>query len=360
MKIGVSIASNIASADLAVEAERLGFDSFWGTDSQLLWSDVYSYLALAAERTERIQLGPAVAVAPTRLAPVTAQSIATINRLAPGRVRLGLGTAHTAMRTMGMKPMPAAEFADYVRVVAELLRTGETEYELDGVRRPIRFLQPQFDGLRLEPRIPLFVSATGPRGQRLAGRFGDGVMANNLGTTMPAVRENVARGMAGRGAAPESFEYLFLSAVAVAHPGESLTCDAMVDAMGPQVLSMYHMAWDAWVLDPDGYVPPDALAPRWEEYLDRMGRRFAEHNIAPERQYQSIHDLHGTFVAEDERDFVTPDLLRAYGIVGEQDEVVHRLREVAATGVTELIVRIGYAGAAATMARLAPVLAELR
>jgi len=361
VKFGVSIASHIARTDLAVTAERLGFDSFWGTDSQMLWSDVYAYLALAAERTDRIQLGTAVAVAPTRLAPVTAQSIATINRLAPGRTRLGLGTAHTAMRTMGMKPMRAADFAEYVRVVAELLRTGETEYGPEGDRRPIRFLQREFDGIRLDPPIPLFVSATGPRGQRLAGRHADGVMANNLGHTMPAVRQNVAAGFADRdGGEPATFDYLFLSAVAVAEPGEPLTSDRMVHAMGPQVLSMYHMAWDAWVLDPDNYQPPPALAHDWQKYLDRMRQRFDEHGIPANQQYLSVHDLHGTYVAEDEREFVTPEVLRTYAIVGEADEVADRLRQLAGVGITELIIRLGFEDAAAMMQRLAPVLDSLR
>ncbi len=356
MRYGVSVATNIGSPELAAEAERLGFDSFWVTDSQLLWSDVYSYMALAAERTNRIKLGPAVAVAPTRLAPVTAQSIATINRLAPGRVRLGLGTAHTAMRTMGMAPMRSAEFADYVRVVAELLRTGETEYEYRGRRRPIRFLQPEFDGIRLEPHIPLFVSALGPKGQQLAGRFGDGIIGNNIAATMSTVRENVSAGLAERAEAPDEFEYLYLVAVAVTARGESLTAEHVVNAMGPQVLSMFHMAWDGWVLDPDGYVPPPGLANDWERYLDRMRKRFDQHNIPPEKQYQSIHDLHGTYVADDERDFITPDLLRAYGIVGELDEVTARLQDVEATGVTELVARIGYVGAAESMRRLSAVL----
>src|ERR1700722_11791206 len=117
MRFGVSVATNIGNANLAVHAEEAGFDTFWATDSQMIWSDVYSYLTLAASLTTRITLGPLVAVAPTRLAPVTAQSIATVNFLAPGRTVLAIGTAHTAMRTMGFEPMTVAEFSDYLRVV---------------------------------------------------------------------------------------------------------------------------------------------------------------------------------------------------------------------------------------------------
>ena len=75
-------------------------------------SDVYASLALAAARTSKIRLGTGVAVAATRPAPVTAAGIATINRLAPGRTFLGIGTGNTAMRIMGHKPMRIAEFDD--------------------------------------------------------------------------------------------------------------------------------------------------------------------------------------------------------------------------------------------------------
>ena len=191
MRIGVSVATHIGNADLAVHAEQLGFDTLWATDSQMMWSDVYSYLSLAAHLTTRVTLGPLVAVAPTRLAPVTAQSIATVHHLAPGRTALAIGTAHTAMRTMGMEPMRVAAFADYLRVVRTLLGGEAVEYELDGRRRSIAFMQRELEMITLEPRIPMYVSAFGPRTQRLAGRYGDGVIGGNR--TTPAGRARSRR-----------------------------------------------------------------------------------------------------------------------------------------------------------------------
>jgi hypothetical protein len=45
-----------------------------------------------------------VAIAGTRIAPVTAHSIGSINQIAPGRTFLGIGTGHTAMRVSRQDP----------------------------------------------------------------------------------------------------------------------------------------------------------------------------------------------------------------------------------------------------------------
>ena len=84
VRYGICVASRPEDIDYVVEAERLGFSHAWMADSQMIWSDVYAMLALAAVRTAAINLGTGVAVAGTRLAPVTAAAIGTINQLAPG------------------------------------------------------------------------------------------------------------------------------------------------------------------------------------------------------------------------------------------------------------------------------------
>jgi alkanesulfonate monooxygenase SsuD/methylene tetrahydromethanopterin reductase-like flavin-dependent oxidoreductase (luciferase family) len=352
MRFGVSVATHIGNADLAVHAEDLGFDTLWATDSQMIWSDVYSYLCLAARLTSRVTLGPMVAVAPTRLAPVTAQSIATVNYLAPGRTALAIGTAHTAMRTMGMEPMRVAAFAEYLRVVRALLRDEEVEYELDGRRHWIRFMQRDLDMVRLEPRIPMYVSAFGPRTQRLAGRYGDGIVGGDRSD--PAGRDALADRLRA-GAAddgrdlPDGFGYLRMAPIGVVMPGEAVDSDQVVDAVGPLLVSQFHSAWHGYIDDPDGFVPPPAIRPGWEQYLAILRARGGP----ADRQYIDIHEGHGTVVPDDERPLVTKELIRAAAIVGEPDEVAERVRAIAATGVTELILRIGYTNARETMTRFA-------
>src|SRR5947208_15024100 len=107
MKFGVTVVPRVSDWKLFVDLETMGYDCAWAADSQMLYSDAYAVLALAAANTSRIRLGTGVSVAPTRLAPVTAHSIASINRLAPARAFLAFGTAHTPLRVMGRDPCRA-------------------------------------------------------------------------------------------------------------------------------------------------------------------------------------------------------------------------------------------------------------
>ena len=72
MDIGLCIASNILDEQYVISAEALGYSYAWFADSQMLWSDCYATLALAAKNTSTIRLGTGVAVSGTRPAPVTA------------------------------------------------------------------------------------------------------------------------------------------------------------------------------------------------------------------------------------------------------------------------------------------------
>ena len=68
-------------------AEKRGFTHAWLYDSQMLASDVYAALALCAAKTKKIMLGPGVTNPASRIAPLTACSIASINAIAPGPIR---------------------------------------------------------------------------------------------------------------------------------------------------------------------------------------------------------------------------------------------------------------------------------
>ena len=132
MDFGICVASHVNDIDYIVRAEELGYKSAWLADSQMLWSDCYATLALAAVNTKRIRLGTGVAVTGTRSAPVTAASIATINVLAPGRTFLGVGAGNTAMRVMGLPPHRIRQFEKYLKQLRPLLRGEESFIESSG------------------------------------------------------------------------------------------------------------------------------------------------------------------------------------------------------------------------------------
>ncbi len=142
---------------------RARLDTGWVPDSQMIWSDCYATLALAAVNTKRIRLGTGVAIAGTRIAPVTAHSIASIAQLAPGRVFLGIGTGHTAMRVIGQDPMPPREFREYLRVVRTLLEGKEVDYTYAGKTREIKFIHRDRYSSTSTIRFRFTLPPTGPR-----------------------------------------------------------------------------------------------------------------------------------------------------------------------------------------------------
>src|SRR5881227_1879034 len=120
MKFGFCVMANIDEIGFFPHVEALAYDSVWVADSQMLFSDCYAVCALAAQQTTRLRIGPGTAICGTRIPPVHVAAMATLNRIAPGRVFLGIGTGNTAMRTMGQKPMKIAAFGEYLRVVRGL------------------------------------------------------------------------------------------------------------------------------------------------------------------------------------------------------------------------------------------------
>src|SRR5580765_126069 len=174
MQFGICVMAEVDEIELFAHAENLGYDSVWVTDSQMIFSDCYAVLALAAQRTQRIRLGTGTSICGTRIPPVHVAAMATLNRLAPGRVHLGIG--NTAMRSMGQPPMRIADYGEYLRVLRGLLQGDVVDYVYEGARHPIRMLIREKKYMSLEPRIPLYVSAFGPRAMELAGQYGDGLV----------------------------------------------------------------------------------------------------------------------------------------------------------------------------------------
>jgi 5,10-methylenetetrahydromethanopterin reductase len=176
MKFGFCIMSDIDEIGFFSFIENLGYDSAWVADSQMMYSDLYAVCALAAQQTKRLRIGPGTAICGTRIPPVQVAAMATLNRIAPGRVFLGIGTGNTAMRTMGQKPMKIAAFGEYLRVVSGLLDGHVVDYAFEGRSRPVKILRHEARFMNLLPKIPLYVSGFGPRAMALAGEFGDGLV----------------------------------------------------------------------------------------------------------------------------------------------------------------------------------------
>ena len=184
MDLGICVASHIGDVDYVVRAEELGYSHAWLADSQMLWSDCYATLAVAATRTNKIKLGTGVAITGTRPAPVNAAGIATINALAPGRTFFGVGAGNTAMRVMGLPPHRIKQFEQYLQTLVPLLKGEESELHVGDKSLPIKHIMPDNGFVNFKDPIPLYISGFGPKSLALAGKYGDGAV---LGVNTPCL-----------------------------------------------------------------------------------------------------------------------------------------------------------------------------
>lgn len=159
-------------AAFAREVEQAGFDVAWVPDSQFLWRDVWATLALVATSTERIGLGTAVTNFETRDVAVTAGAASTIEELAPGRFRLGVGTGDSAVKTIGRPPTRLEPMRERIELVRSLLRSEVVTFAGEGAYRDRRVRVRHAPGRD----VPVYVAASGPRALALAGEVADGVI----------------------------------------------------------------------------------------------------------------------------------------------------------------------------------------
>ncbi len=312
-------------------AENLGYSHCWVTDSQMIRSNCWAVLALAAQQTRAMKLGTGVNVPGLRLAPVAANGIATINRLAPGRCFISLGTGHTAMRMMGHKPMRLKPFAEYIRVVRGLLNGEEVEYTLDGETHPIRFQMRKHDYIDLDHPIKLYVAAFGPKAQALAGELEDGLVSGlPRGGTVPSMLNHARLGAkrAGRELAADFYTSAIVTLV-MPQPGESLTSDRIISNWGSAVITGLHYLVARHL--ETGEDPPDYAKPMWKGYMDWLNE------APPDVRHQRLHNSHYSFVDPEEARFITPELIQATCLAGVPEALVEQLHDLEASGLQQVM-----------------------
>jgi 5,10-methylenetetrahydromethanopterin reductase len=335
MQFGICVMADVDEIDFFAHAERLGFDSVWVTDSQMIFSDCYAVLALATQRTQRIRLGTGTSICGTRIPPVHVAAMATLNKLAPGRVHMGIGTGNTAMRTMGQRPMRVADYDEYLGVLAALLRGEAVDYRYRDRRRPIKMLTDNKKYMSLEPKIPLYVSGFGPRAMELAGKHGDGLVfaIPPRGVAVREALQHAAAGAARVGRRLDGFKNCALTNVALLEPGEAVDSPRVVRTIGPNVMASVYYFYDE--VQERGIEPPEFLRPIWKRYCALVERTPAAH-----RHFRT-HEFHYTWLHPGEAELIDANLIRATCLVGTAEALVEQVRELEREGLQELMFAIG-------------------
>lgn len=288
-------------------AESLGVHTLWLYDSPALYGDVWVSLARIAEATS-LQLGTAVAVPSLRHPMVTASAIATIEECAPGRLKVAMGTGHTARRTLGLKPTKWRDFARIFNQIRELLRGHVVD--IDG--KPVSMLHGERWAPARPITTPLWIAPSGPRGFGVARELGveDLVLT---GVPEPGLRQWKSAALLVNGTVLEE--------------GEDHTSPRVISAIGPWFAAVLHGAWhiSPELVDvlPGGSVWREALMSKVPAWLVDM----------------EVHRGHLTSVGDTDLAAIAaagPALLDT-GWTGAPATVKQKASEAHTAGITEII-----------------------
>jgi alkanesulfonate monooxygenase SsuD/methylene tetrahydromethanopterin reductase-like flavin-dependent oxidoreductase (luciferase family) len=170
--------------DLARTADAVGLDELW------LWEDCFwgSGVATAAAVlgwTDRLRVGVGLLPVPLRNVALAAMEIATLHRLFPDRVNIGVGHGvQDWMEQVGARvESPVTLLREHLLALRALL-AGE-QVSVDG-----RYVRLDAVTLDWPPAATpaVFAGATGPRSLRLCGEAADGTILT-AATTPDGVRE---------------------------------------------------------------------------------------------------------------------------------------------------------------------------
>jgi F420-dependent oxidoreductase-like protein len=164
--------------ELAQTAEQLGYDSVWAAEAY--GSDAATILAWLAGRTTRLKLGAGIFQIPARSAAMTAMTAATIDNLSGGRFILGLGTSGPQV-SEGFHGVRFGKQLQRTREYIEVVRMALAHQKLEFHGETLDLPLPDGPGKALkltirpvQPRIPIYLAALGPKNVALAGEVADG------------------------------------------------------------------------------------------------------------------------------------------------------------------------------------------
>lgn len=337
MEFAIAIATDADSWKLAARAEELGFAAAWFYDTQMLSADCFVAMGAAAVKTDRIRLGTGVLIPSNRIAPVTANALATLNKLAPGRVDFGVGTGFTGRRAMGLGAIKLAEMADYIWIVEGLIAGETLETEIEGRTRRIRFLNPDLGLINTEDPIALHVSAYGPRSRALAAKLGAGWLYFAGDTATAASHAGQMReAWTAAGRDPDDLQSTAFALGCVLADGEPFDSPRAMAQAGPRAAVILHRAADeadAGLLNSSG-IPP-AAADAVAGYV-----AHASKYEPADAKYLENHRGHLMFVKPEERKFVTAELIRDTSFTATEAELKNRIGDLRDAGYTQFAIQI--------------------
>jgi len=286
----------------SIQAERLGYENIWITD-HFNNRNVYVSLSIIANYTDRIKLGPGV-TNPYLVHPVmTAQSVAALNEVAPGRVVCGIGAGdRTTLEMVGVEmKAPLRTVREAVEVIRRQIAREKGGYEGKRFRTSAgaRF------NFKVRNRIPIYIGAQGPKMLRLAGAMGDGALIN--ASHPDDIREAVKQIMGGverAGRQPDEIEIAAYTSFSVAEK-EKKARNAVVP-----VVAYIVAGCPPAILEKHGISPDVADRIRGDLANRRWGEAFGA---------------------------VDSNMIDSFAVCGTPDQCTEKIEDLFKTGITQFV-----------------------
>jgi 5,10-methylenetetrahydromethanopterin reductase len=319
------VASPRGSARAAKQLEDAEWSGFQVVDSQNLSGDPYVALAMAATATTRLGLATGVTNTVTRLASVTACSIASVQRLSNGRAYLGIGRGDSALAHLGRAPARLVSFERYLRHLRCYLHGHSVPFdEIDiptSIAPPLSELEladappaSQIGWLETGgPVVPIEVAASGPRVIAIAARHADRVMFA-LGADVARLRWGIELAKQARRDAGLDADGIAFGAYVSAACHDDITVARALVRGSLTVHARFNVMHGA------------AAGP------------VSESDRAVLRDLRDSYDMRAhTRGDSPQAGVLTDDFIDRFAVVGSPPRVIDRLRELAALGLDKIV-----------------------
>ncbi|MCW3041331.1 MAG: hypothetical protein JWM31_3236 [Solirubrobacterales bacterium] len=332
MKKSIVLAPTTDAWRTVQRAEQLGFDRVWFFDSPSLYTDIFVAMALCAHHTERIELATGVIVPSNRIDPVTANAIASLEALAPGRVILGLGTGFTGRHTMGLGAMKLRDLEHTIDVCRTLWRGEIASWQAEGAERKVKLLHDSGRFGRPDPEGRIFVSGMGPKSMRLTVGKSDGWMAFAPGIDYALqYLHGIDQTCDAMGRERASLPKSILSPGCILADDEPADSARALAQAGPLVAVFFHNLMEGSL---DFELPPEL-----QQAADAYRRVYEAYEPADAR-YLELHRRHLVALREEEVPFIAGELIRAMTFTGTREELSAQLARLEEAGCDDFGVQL--------------------
>jgi len=308
MEFGITFKGDIdprRTVRLCEMAEQAGFTYAWFFDSHVLWRECYVTMAMCMEHTTTMRFGPCVTNPGVRDWSVAASMFATLALQSNGRFDMGIGRGDSSRRMMGKKPENVERMSDFAEKVRAMVRGETVKYSDEYAEVQL----PWTNGYEL----PVWFAAYGPKALAAAGTHGSGLIIQLADPWLVKWFTDQALD-AGRAAGKDMSGFKVMSAAPV-WLGDMPKAREQTRWFPAMVGNHVTDLVDKYGRDGGGGIPQ-----RLTDYVE--GRKGYDYKHHADKD-------------ADHLDFISDDIIDSFGVLGDVDAHVEKIKELEAVGVTQ-------------------------